>query len=214
MTIRNNYEVSLKNSSFGDMVKKACHHSRKIRFLRFFLPLSALIMVFVFCCFTFFSVPISSDTPILNNEENGIINLTMINPELEGYTSFYQPYWLKAKKAFPDHIRSGIIKLQDIIAEMPIRKQGHVFLTAQDGVYDNINGFLRLDKPFTVTINDEIIARFMAADINLSEGFFNTNQRLDIQREGFSLVANSLQIRERGQVLYFQDGVHLVFDKH
>ncbi|GAA4658338.1 LPS export ABC transporter periplasmic protein LptC [Bartonella pachyuromydis] len=213
MSVHNNYEAFSTQSSLVDVFKKASRHSRRIIILKFFLPLLAFAAALSFCWFTFFFTPIASEPVTLNNEEEGITKLTMLNPKLEGYTRSHEPYWLKAEKAFQDRTRSGTIGLQNITAEALVGKQRRVFLDAQGGFYDNINGCLQLDKPFTITTNDGMIAQFMAANINLSEGKLNTDQRVNIQRAGFHLSANALQVREKGQNIYFHGGVHLVFDK-
>ncbi|WP_455476082.1 LPS export ABC transporter periplasmic protein LptC [Bartonella sp. B17] len=213
MAVHNYYEVSSTKSSFSDIFKKAYRHSRCISLLKIFLPLCALVMALAFCWFTSFFIPAASDTIILNNEEDGMMKLTMLNPKLEGYTRSYEPYWLKAEKAYQDRTRSGVIGLQNITAEAFISQHGQIFLNAQGGIYDNINGRLQLDKPFTITTSDGIVARFMAADINLSEGQLSTNERVNIKRSGLRLVANALQILEKRQIMYFQGGVHLVIDK-
>ncbi|WP_273757494.1 LPS export ABC transporter periplasmic protein LptC [Bartonella sp. AU55XJBT] len=213
MSVHNHYEVFSTQSSVGDVFKKASRHSRRISHLKIFLPLLALVSGVVFCWFTFFLVPVTSDPMPLNNEENGVTNLTMLNPKLEGYTRAHEPYWLKAEKAFQDHTRSGIIGLQNITAKASMGQQRQVFLAAQGGIYDNIHGFLQLDKPFTITTNDGMMAQFMSANINLSERQLKTDQRVNIQRAGFHLAANALQIREKGKSMYFHGGVHLVLEK-
>lgn len=214
MSVHNHYEVFSTQSSVGDVFKKASQHSRRISLLKFFLPLSALVSALIFCWFTFFSVPHVTSNPIpLNNEESEVMNLTILNPKLEGYTRAHEPYWLKAEKAFQDNTRSGIIELQNITAKASMGQQRQIFLAAQGGVYDNINGFLQLDKPFTITTNDGMMAQFMSADINLSEGQLKTDQYVNIQRAGFHLAANALQIREKGKNMYFHGGVHLVLQK-
>ncbi|WP_375658415.1 LPS export ABC transporter periplasmic protein LptC [Bartonella sp. MR30HLJHH] len=213
MSVHNNYKAFSTQSSFGDVFKKASRHSRRISILKIFLPLLALISALVFCWFTFFLVPVTSDSMPLNNEESGVMNLTMLNPKLEGYTRAHEPYWLKAEKAFQDHTHSGMIGLQNITAKAFMGQQKQVFLAAQGGVYDNINGFLQLDKPFTITTNDGMMAQFMSASINLSEGQLKTDQRVNIQQAGLHLAANALQIREKGKNMYFHGGVHLVLQK-
>ncbi|GAA5104434.1 LPS export ABC transporter periplasmic protein LptC [Bartonella jaculi] len=213
MAVHNHYEIFSAKSSLSDVFKKASRHSRRISILKFFLPLSALATAVIFGWFSFFFVPAASDSVILNNEEDGIMKLIMLNPKLEGYTRSHEPYWLKAEKAFQDHTHSGVIGLQNITAKAFVGKQRQVSLDAQGGIYDNINGYLQLDKPFTITTDDGMIARFMAADINLSEGQLSTDQRVNIQRAGLHLAANALQIREKGQNMYFHGGVHLVIDR-
>lgn len=66
-----------------------------------------------------------------------------------------------------------------------------------------MNGCLQLDKPFTITTNDGMTAQFMAANINLSEGQLNTDQRVNIQRAGLHLAANALQIRKKDKTCTF-----------
>ncbi|WP_375607913.1 MULTISPECIES: LPS export ABC transporter periplasmic protein LptC [unclassified Bartonella] len=213
MFVHKPYEVFSTRSSFGDVFKKASRHSRRISILKIFLPFLALVSALVFCWFTFFSVPVTSNSMPLNSEESEVMNLTILNPKLEGYTRAHEPYWLKAEKAFQDHTHSGIIRLQNITAKAFMGQQRQVFLAAQGGVYDNINGFLQLDKPFTVTTNDGMMAQFISASINLSEGQLKTDQRVNIQRAGLHLAANALQIREKGKNMYFHGGVHLVLQK-
>ncbi|WP_041583135.1 LPS export ABC transporter periplasmic protein LptC [Bartonella australis] len=213
MVIRDRYEFFSIKSSFGDVFKEAYHHSIRICLLKFFLLSSALAIALIFCWFTFFSVSASSDTIILNHEESETIKLTMTNPKLEGYTSSRDPYWIKAEKAFQERAHSGMIKLQNITAEAVAGEQGRVFLKAQGGGYDNINGLLRLDKPFMITTTSGAVAHFMAADINLSEGQLKTDQHVDIQHTDFYLTAGALHVLEKGQIMHFQGGVHLTLNK-
>ncbi|WP_455474158.1 LPS export ABC transporter periplasmic protein LptC [Bartonella sp. B30(2025)] len=209
MAIHNHDEVS----SFSDNLKKAYRHSHYISILKIFLPLCTLVIVLVICWRTFFLASVVSDTVILNNEEGGMMKLTMLNPKLEGYTRSHETYWLKAEKAYQDRVHSGVFGLQNITAEASINQQGRVFLDAQEGIYDNINSHLQLDKPFTITTSDGIVAKFMSADINLSERQLSTNKRVNIERSDLRLVANALKILEKKQIMHFQGGVHLVLDK-
>ncbi|EJF74583.1 LPS export ABC transporter periplasmic protein LptC [Bartonella alsatica] len=213
MSVHNHYQAFSAQSSLGDVFKKASRYSRCINILKFFLLLLALVAALIFCRFTFFLPPVSSELVTLNNEEEGITKLTMLHLQLEGYTRAHEPYWLKAEKAFQDRIRVGTIGLQNITAEALVDKKRRLFLSAQGGFYDNMHGCLQLDKPFTITTNDGMIAQFIAANINLSEGQLNTDQRVNIQRAGLHLAANALQIREKGQSIYFHGGVHLMIDK-
>lgn len=213
MSVRNHYKAFSTQSSVSDVFKRASRHSRRIIILKFFLPLLALVAALTFCWFTFFFTPTASESVTLNNEEEEITKLTMLNPKLEGYTRSHEPYWLKAEKAFQDRTRSETIGLQNITAEVLFGKQRRVFLDAQGGFYDNIKSYLQLDKPFTIRTSDGIIAQFLDANINLSEGQLNTEQRVNIRRAGLQLTANALQILEKGQNIYFHGGVHLMFTK-
>ncbi|CBI75696.1 conserved protein of unknown function [Bartonella clarridgeiae 73] len=213
MTLHDQYELFSIESSFRNVLKKTYYHSYQVRLLRICLPIFALIIALVFCWFTFFSIFVPFDNVLLRHEEEKIAQLTMLNPRLEGYTNFYKPYWIKAEKAFQDRKSSGIIGLKNITAELPTGKQGQLFINAEEGAYDNINSRLQLDKPFTVTTKDGIIAQFMTANINLSTNQLNTDQPVNIQSTGFHLMANALQVCEKEQVMYFQRGVHIILDQ-
>ncbi|EJF80380.1 LPS export ABC transporter periplasmic protein LptC [Bartonella doshiae] len=213
MSVLDHKEFFSTKSSFGDVFKKASRHSQRVSILKFFLPLFVFVIAFVFSWFTFFFTPVASDSVNSNDEGNGITKLTMFNPKLESYTGSRESYWLKAEKVFQDRTHSKIIGLQNITAEALVGKQERVFLNAQEGVYDNTNSCLRLNKPFTITTNDGMIAQFMAAKLNFVEGKLSTDQRIDIQRAGLHLAANALEIREKGQNIYFHGGVHLVINK-
>ncbi|KEC56078.1 LPS export ABC transporter periplasmic protein LptC [Bartonella koehlerae] len=215
MSVHDHSEIfsTSEKSLFEDAFSKASRHSRNINILKFLLPLCTLTTALVFCCFTFFFAPAASDLVISKDEESEMMKLTMLNPKLEGYTRFHEPYWVKAEKAFRDRKHSEVIGLQNITAEAFIGKKRRIFLDAQGGNYDSMNGCLQLDKPFRITTNDGMIAQFMAANINLSDGQLNTDKRVNIRRAGLHLAANALQILEKGQKMYFHNGVHLVLDK-
>ncbi|AQX20575.1 LPS export ABC transporter periplasmic protein LptC [Bartonella sp. WD16.2] len=213
MTIYNYHEAFSIKSSSDDIFKKAYHHSYRIHLLKIFLPLVALIIALIFSLFIFFSLSASSGNVVLKSEDDEIVKLMMVNPRLESYTSSHKLYWLEAQKAFQDSTHSDVVGLQGITAEIPSGKLGLVFLKAQSGTYDHINDHLQLDKPFTIKTQNNIVAQFIAADINLSEGQLKTNQCVHIKRAGLSLKANALQVREKGQKIYFQGDVHLVIDK-
>ncbi|MHC5306229.1 LPS export ABC transporter periplasmic protein LptC [Bartonella sp. LJL80] len=200
-------------SQKSDAVFNSAHrHSARVRVLKFVLPLAALAIALVFCWFTFFAAPSSADLVVLNDDQGADGRLTMTDPKLEGYTSANKPYSLKAAKAIQDPSHSGMIELQNIIAQLPLGERGQADVEAAGGFYDNINGRLQLDKPFTVQTDDGMVAKLESADVNLATSQLNTDRPVDIRRDGQHLKANGLQIRENGQVLFFRGGVSLVID--
>ncbi|WP_455477053.1 LPS export ABC transporter periplasmic protein LptC [Bartonella sp. B41] len=213
--MHNYCEVSSTQRSLNDVFKKARHHSRCISVLKFFLPFSALVIVMIFCWFTLFAVPTVFDPVILSNEneEDAMIKLAVLNPKLEGYNNFHEPYLLKAEKIFQDSSKSGIIEMQNVTAEASVGKQERVFLDAQVALYDNVKGHLLLDKPFTITTNNGAVAQFLAADINLLESQLSTSKHVNIQHAGLHLTANALRIQEKRQIMCFHGDVHLVINK-
>lgn len=213
MIVHNRRDIFSEKSSFDKIFEKACHHSYRVYWLRIFVPSFTLIVTLFFCWFMFFSVPTTPDYLVMNDEESLATKLTMIGPRLESYTSLYKPYWLEAERAFRDHAGSGVVELQNIMAKMPSGQKGEIVISAQRGIYNDIEDRLRLDKPFDITTEDGTVAQFMAADVNLSESQFTTSQRVDIRRTGLSLTANALKVHGKERNLYFQGEVHLVLNR-
>ncbi|WP_297322676.1 LPS export ABC transporter periplasmic protein LptC [uncultured Bartonella sp.] len=190
----------------------ARRHSVRVHLLKFLLPIVAIIIALVFSWFTFFATPSSSDLVVLNGDQGAGGQLTMTDPKLEGYTAANKPYSLKAKKALQDPHNPGMIELQHIVASLPLGERGEATVNAVGAYYDNVNGRLQFDKPFVVKTDDGMVAKLEAADVNLATSQLNTDQPVDIRRGGQHLTANGLQIRENGQVLFFNRGVSLVID--
>ncbi|WP_295895147.1 LPS export ABC transporter periplasmic protein LptC [uncultured Bartonella sp.] len=197
----------------SDAVFVAAHrHSVRVHLLKFLLPVVAIIIALVFSWFTFFATPSSRDLVVLNGDQGAGGQLTMTDPKLEGYTAANKPYSLKADKAVQDPHNPGIIELQHIVASLPLGQRGEAAVNAIGAFYDNVNGRLQFDKPFEVKTDDGMVAKLEAADVNLATSQLSTDCPVDILRGGQHLKANGLQIRDNGQVLFFNRGVSLVID--
>ncbi|AQT46252.1 lipopolysaccharide export system protein LptC [Bartonella choladocola] len=203
------FSPSFKSDAVFDAARR---HSVRVHILKFLLPVVAIIIALVFSWFTFFATPSTSDLVVLNGDQGSGGQLTMTDPKLEGYTSANKPYSLKADKAIQDPHHPGMIELQRIIATLPLGERGDAAVNAVGAFYDNVNGRLQFDKPFEVKTNDGMVAKLDAADVNLATSQLSTDKPVDIRRGGQHLKANGLQIRDNGQVLFFNRGVSLVID--
>lgn len=203
------FSPSYKSDAVFDAARR---HSVRVHILKFLLPVAAIVIALIFSWFTFFATPSTSDLVVLNGDQGSGGQLTMTDPKLEGYTSANKPYSLKANKAIQDPHHPGMIELQQIAATLPLGLRGEAAVNAVGAFYDNVNGRLQFDKPFEVKTNDGMVAKLEAADVNLSTSQLSTDQPVDIRRGGQHLKANGLQIRDNGQVLFFNRGVSLVID--
>lgn len=203
------FSPSYKSDAIFDAARR---HSIRVRLLKFFLPVVAIVIALVFSWFTFFATPSSSDLVVLNGDQGAGGQLTMTDPKLEGYTAANKPYSLRANKAVQDPHNPGMIELQHIIAALPLGERGEAAVDAVRAYYDNINGRLQFDKPFEIRTDDGMVAKLETADVNLATSQLSTDRPVDIRRGGQHLTANGLQIRENGQVLFFNRGVSLVID--
>lgn len=214
------YEESVKhhkNSSdsiFSAQSKKdslfiaALNNSSRVKFIKILLPIIALIIGIIFMWFTFFATSSNNDIVALNTSGND--KLVMVSPKIEGYSKDQRPYAFHATRAVQDPQKPGFIELIEISAKMPIGNRAEANLTASGGIYDNINGRMVFDKPFTITTSDGIKANLQSADINIETSQLTTKQPVEILRDREHLTANSLSIKDNGQVFLFQGKVKLV----
>lgn len=189
----------------------AQRHSVRVRVLKTALPVAAVIVATVFSWYTFLATP---NTPIKVEVNNGGESgkLVMTSPHLNGYTKDNRPYSMTAAKATQDAKNSGAISLEGISAELPVGEKGTAKVEATSGVYDNANGRLQLDKDFTVTTDDGLRAVMHSADVNLKSGQITTDKPVDIRSGSTHILADSMQVKDNGKVLIFENKVRMTVD--
>ncbi|WP_094506192.1 LPS export ABC transporter periplasmic protein LptC [Brucella thiophenivorans] len=195
----------------ASMFRAAQRHSIRVRVLKTALPVAAIALGAVFSWYTFLATPAAPVKVEVNNGgEAG--KLVMSNPQLNGYTKDNRPYSMIAEKAVQDAKNSGSIALEGISAELPVGDDGSAKVEAASGVYDNANGRLQLDKDFTVTTNEGLRAVMRSADVNLKSGQVTTDKPVDIRNGTTQISADSMQIKESGKILIFENKVRVVID--
>lgn len=192
---------------------RAARHSRRVRFLKIALPLAAVLAAAVFSWFTFFAAPRGKAVISLNSENGQDNKLVMTNPNVKGYTKDNRPYAIKAEKAIQDPDKSGIIELRNIVGSVPLGGRGNADIVAQSAFYDNINGLLHFDKPFSVTAADGTSAQLLSAEVNVQSGQMNTEDKVEIAGATQRLTASSMRVSDSGRVIYFGGRVHIVIYK-
>ncbi|MBR7650767.1 LPS export ABC transporter periplasmic protein LptC [Brucella oryzae] len=189
----------------------AQRHSVRVRVLKTALPVAAIIVGAVFSWYTFLATP---NTPVKVEVNNGGESgkLVMTSPHLNGYTKDNRPYSMTAAKATQDAKNSGAITLEGISAELPVGEKGMAKVEATSGVYDNANGRLQLDKDFIVTTDDGLRAVLRSADVNLKSGQITTDKPVDIRSGSTHILADSMQVKDNGKVLIFENKVRMTVD--
>lgn len=189
----------------------ARRHSVRVRVLKTALPVAAVALAAVFSWYTFLATPAAPlKVEVNTGGESG--KLVMTSPHLNGYTKDNRPYAMTAAKATQDAKNSGAIALEGISAELPVGENGSARVEATSGVYDNANGRLQLDKDFTVTTDDGLRAVLRSADVNLKSGQITTDKPVDIRNGSTHILADSMQVKESGKLLIFENKVHVVID--
>ncbi|RCL00058.1 MAG: lipopolysaccharide export system protein LptC [Candidatus Tokpelaia sp. JSC188] len=204
------YEIFSASPKAISVFMHAYRHSRRVRFLKIVLPTTGIILALVFSWLVLFSLPRSTNSVLLSDEEKQDNKLVMTTPRIEGYTSDNKLYSLTAAKAIQDHGRAEIIEMQHIRAILPFGEEEQAAINAQTGIFNNTNGHLEIPHPFVVENSDGMIARLLSADINIRTNQMTTNNEVAISRENDFLTANSMHVFDNGQRILFNGKVRLV----
>jgi len=188
----------------------ARQHSRRVWFFKAALPLVVAFIAAVFSWFTFFATTPMAPVLSLNGEQE-TDQLVMTHPKVEGYSSMGKPYSLTAERAIHEPQRGdGMIRLQNIEAQMPLGERGQAFVAAHASIFDNVNGRMRFYKPFEVKTSDGVWARLRSAEVNIATSQLVTREPVEIRQGRSFLQAGAMQVMESGQLFVFEDGVRLI----
>lgn len=188
----------------------AQRHSMRVRVLKIALPVTALIIAFIFSWFTFLAAPASTVKVQMDPSENG--KLVMISPQLNGYTKDNRPYSMVASRAVQDAKQNGVIALEGIRAQLPVGDKNSAEIDAVSGVYDSVNEHLQFDNAFTVKTTDGMEARLGSASVNMANGEMSTDKPVDIRTANAHIRAERMKVQDNGKVLVFEDKVHLTIE--
>lgn len=200
--------TSAANDRKARAYRHASRHSARVRVLKMALPALALLFVAAFFLFTY-SPGLQLDRIELGG---GIIQngkLVMANPVLKGFTKDNLPYHMTAARAVQDVGNSDRVDLRDIRASVPIDGRNTATISARSGSYDNVAQKLKIDSPLVVKTDDGMTARLRSADIEMKSGNLQTDDPVDIDREGSRIRAQSMRVKDRGRVMIFERNVRL-----
>jgi lipopolysaccharide export system protein LptC len=189
----------------------ARRHSRRVRLLKFGLPLSALFATGFFVAATFLA-DTGAPSPGMESVSMTDGRIVMAKPKLEGFDADKRPYTMTAERATQQSAASNIVELEKIVADMPFGKSGTANLTADGGVLDNGSSKLDLKDNIRLITSDGIKAVLSQASINLSTNEMASDAPVDIVTDGSHITADRMRIEERGKVFVFESRVRLKID--
>lgn len=197
----------------GDAFRRAQRHSRRVRFLRWALPITALggaaILWFVFY---FDPLKLYRNLPI----EFGRISitdnkLTIEAPKLSGFTQDRRPYSVTAEEAAQDLGSPNIIELGGIDAKVELANRGETVMRAKKGIFDLKAQNLRLSEGIEITATGGYKVELTDALVEIKQGHILTKNPVKGVFPDGSLQANSLEIFDHGDRARFEGGVVLTF---
>ena len=191
-----------------DVFARAQRHSRRVRWLKLWLPGVAIAGVIGFIGWSYLSIPTVAG---INIEGAAISDgkLVMANPKLDGFTKDKLPYTMTALRAVQDLKDTNVIRLEDIDAKLPVDPKNTANVVAKSGVYDNGKNTLVFDSPMTVTTTDGMTAKLNSASIDMNAGSMSTGDPVEILLNGSRITALSMNMADNGRVIVFENRVRV-----
>ncbi|WP_192183394.1 LPS export ABC transporter periplasmic protein LptC [Mesorhizobium amorphae] len=195
----------------GDAFDLAQRHSRRVRVLKFAVPLLAAIIAVAFPVYSYLAAPVSISVQADGSAfSDG--KLVMANPKLNGFTKQKLPYSLTALRAIQDVGKQGIIDLEGINAKLPLAPDNVATVNATRGIYDRAGNTMNLTSDVTVTTTDGIEAKLKSIFLDMGKGTMKTNDPVDVSRGGSRITADTMSIQDNGKVLVFENRVRVNID--
>jgi lipopolysaccharide export system protein LptC len=190
---------------------RAQQHSRRVRRLKFVLPLLAVAIAVAFPVYSYLMTPV---TVAVQTDGSAFSDgkLVMANPKLEGFTKQNLPYAMTAVRAVQEVSKESVIALEGISAKLPIDEKVTAVVDAPAGVYDRDKNTLDLDSDITITTTDGMVARLKSAFLDIGKGTMKTTEPIDISRAGSHITSQTMSVEDNGKVLIFEKRVRVNID--
>jgi lipopolysaccharide export system protein LptC len=195
----------------GDAFDLAQRHSRRVRVLKFAVPLLAGIIAVSFPVYSYLAAPVSIAVQA-DGSAFADGKLVMANPKLNGFTKQKLPYSLTALRAIQDVGKQGIIDLEGINAKLPLTAGNVATVNATRGVYNRDGNTMSLTSDITVTTTDGIEAKLKSVFLDMGKGTMKTDDPVDVSRGGSRITADSMAVQDNGKVLVFENKVRVNID--
>lgn len=191
-----------------DAYRQAMQHSRRVRRLRVLLPVAALAVTLAFVAVSVVRSLMPEELQIESAKiEDG--KVVMEKPAIAGRNSDGVRYSMRAERALQDIKNPNMITLETIAAAVPVNDKVIARVVATGGIFDRGANTLNLDKPFTLNLSSGIDAQFGSANLDIAGGTMKTDDPVAIQSKGASIVANSLEMKDKGRTMIFTGSVRL-----
>lgn len=195
----------------GDAFNRAQRHSRRVRVLKFAVPLLAVAIAVAFPVYSYLKAPLS-----ISVQADGTAfsdgKLVMANPKLNGFTKQKLPYSLTATRATQDVGQQAVIDLEGINAKLPVATDNIVSVDAAHGIYNRDANTMDLTSDVSVTTTDGLVAKFKSIFLDMGKGSMKTDKPVDVSRGGSRITADSMSVEENGKVVVFESRVRVNID--
>ncbi|MBB4953035.1 lipopolysaccharide export system protein LptC [Agrobacterium vitis] len=190
---------------------QAIGHSRRVRRLRIALPALALVLSAGFAMVSIVRTYLPENIKIegINIEDGKVV---MAKPAIAGLNSNGAPYSMNASRALQDIKNPNMITLESITAQMPVSDNASADITAASGTYNRASDTMTLTKPFRIHLSNGVDAMFQSGDLDVKAGKLKTDEMVTIIMKASSLVAQSMDMTDKGRNITFKGKIRLSID--
>ena len=200
-----------RDGTRGDAFNRAQRHSRRVRVLKFAVPLLAVAIAVAFPIYSYLKAPLS-----VSVQADGTAfsdgKLVMANPKLNGFTKQKLPYSLTATRATQDVGQQAVIDLEGINAKLPVETDNIVSVDAAHGIYNRDANTMDLTSDVSVTTTDGLVAKFKSIFLDMGKGSMKTSNPVDVSRGGSRITADSMSVEDNGRLVVFENRVRVNID--
>ncbi len=190
---------------------RAMRHSRRVRFLRRAIPVTAFLAVVMLVGLTWFN-PFSRYGGItIGPISVSGTRVVMDAPRLRGFQNETRPYEVTAEDASQDVREPHLIDLRELRANITVDDAGQTArIEAATGRFDTQSEFLVLERDVRVVSSTGYILDMSTADIDFGAGTVVSDAPVSLQFDDGTIRARSMRITDGGAVISFEGGVESV----
>lgn len=208
-----NAAVSLpaRHAEFEKRYRAALRHSRFVSFLRFAIPIGAVLGLFGLIAYSildpFKSMPVSIDIGSLKLEGSAIM---MERAELKGYRNSDSPFSVTASKAIQDIKQPQIVNLSDLRSTIAMPDKTDANIAADSGVYDTQKQILDV-KGQVVIETRQYTVRLQSATVNFPTNSVVSKEPVNVSAVGGVISADEFSAFDNGARIVFNGHVRSIF---
>lgn len=194
----------------------AARHSRMVRVLRVAVPvvvilaMAGIVGISIFNPFRILSkLPLDMGNLVVSGTK-----ITMESPHLSGFSPDKRPYELWAKTATQDVTDPDHVELHTLRAKVLTEDGSTVTMDARTGLFNTKSQMLDLHKDIFMQTSTGYEARLTHALVDIANSTVDSDEPVDVKLLNGTLTANRMKIREKGDLVRFEDNVvmHLIPD--
>ncbi len=186
----------------------ARRNSRRVRLLRFGLPVLALAGAAVYAASSglgrLADLPIDYDSMVVNADA-----IVIERPRLSGYQAGGEAYQLTAERATQHQGNADQLMLETVTATVQLPGGRNAQFAAPAGEYDTRAGVMVLRGGLTMTLDDGLEARFEELAVDVANGTIRSATPFTLGTASLEVTGNALEMT-RDEVLV-TGGVRTVF---